>query len=68
MFFYWNGFGKVYLNVKGVFYEIEVMIVGMEFCRGFFVWVVDVIEEGCVLVVELFEDKGYLYEEYGLGW
>lgn len=62
-----NGFGKVHLNVKGAPYEIEAMTAGMELRRGSSVRVVDVIEEGRVLVVEPLEDKGYPHEEHGLG-
>ena len=62
-----NGFGKVHLNVKGAPYEIEAMTAGMELRRGSSVQVVDVIEEGRVLVVEPIEDKGYPHEEHGLG-
>jgi hypothetical protein len=62
-----NGFGKVHLNVKGAPYEIEAMTAGMELRRGSSVRVVDVIEEGRVLVVEPIEDKGYPHEEHGLG-
>lgn len=62
-----NGFGKVHLNVKGAPYEIEAMTAGMELRKGSSVRVVDVIEEGRVLVVEPLEDKGYPHEEHGLG-
>ena len=62
-----NGFGKVHLNVKGTPYEIEAMTAGMELRKGSSIRVVDVIEEGRVLVVEPLEDKGYPHEEHGLG-
>lgn len=62
-----NGFGKVHLNVKGAPYEIEAMTAGLELRAGASVRVVDVIEEGRVLVVEPLEDKGYPHEEHGLG-
>jgi hypothetical protein len=62
-----NGFGKVHLNVKGTPYEIEAMTAGMELRRGSSIRVVEVIEEGRVLVVEPLEDKGYPHEEHGLG-
>ncbi len=62
-----NGFGKVHLNVKGAPYEIEAMTAGMELRAGASVRVVDVIEEGRVLVVEPLEDRGYPHEEHGLG-
>jgi hypothetical protein len=62
-----NGFGKVYLNVKGTPYEIEAMTAGLELSAGASIRVVDVIEDGRVLVVEPLEDKGYPHEEHGLG-
>lgn len=61
-----NGFGKVHLDVRGTPYEIEAMTAGMELRAGSSVRVVDVIEEGRVLVVEPLEDKGYPHEEHGL--
>ncbi|MEQ8705606.1 MAG: hypothetical protein RIC19_16890 [Phaeodactylibacter sp.] len=62
-----NGFGTVHLNVKGMPYEIEAMTAGLELREGASIRVVDVIEEGRVLVVEPLEDKGYPHEEHGLG-
>lgn len=62
-----NGFGKVHLNIKGAPYEIEAMTAGMELRTGDSIRVVDVIEDGRVLVVEPLEDKGYPHEEHGLG-
>lgn len=64
---YRNGFGKVHLNVRGAPYEIEAMTAGMELRAGASIRVVDVIEDGRVLVVEPLEDKGYPHEEHGLG-